>query len=86
MVSSSAEVSSFCTLGGLLSKFVIASGDNVTLGAPRPLFCDNADFCGAGIWLGDGETVEVGATAPLGAGVGNDAVSDGEGDGDFSSS
>ena len=56
----------------------------MTLGAPRPSFCGNTDFCGAGIWLGDGETVEVGA--PLGAGVGNDAVSDGEGDGDFSSS
>ena len=48
--------------------------------------CGNTDFCGAGIWLGDGETVEIGATAPLAAGVGNDAVSDGEGDGDFSSS
>jgi hypothetical protein len=50
------------------------------------LFCGNTDFCGAGIWLGDEVTVEVGATAPLGAGVGNDTVSDGEGDGDFSSS
>jgi hypothetical protein len=35
-----------------------------------------------GTWLGDGETVEVGATPPFAAGVGNDAVSDGEGDGD----
>ena len=50
------------------------------------MFCGNTDFCGAGISLGDGGTVEVGATAPLAAGVGNDAVSDGEGDGDFSSS
>ena len=50
------------------------------------MFCGNTDFCGAGIWLGDGETVEVGAIVPLAAGVGNDAVSDGEGDGDFSSS
>ena len=50
------------------------------------MFCGNTDFCGAGIWLGDGEAVEVGATAPLAAAVGNDAVSDGEGDGDFSSS
>jgi hypothetical protein len=58
----------------------------VALGAPRPLFCGNTDFCGAGICLGDGGTVEVGASAPLTAGVGNDAVSDGEGDGDFSSS
>ena len=54
----------------------------MTLGAPRPLFRGNTDFCGAGIWLGDGEAVEVGATAPLAVGVGNDAVSDGEGDGD----
>jgi len=58
----------------------------VALGAPRPLFCGKTDFCGEGIWLGDGGTVEVGATAPLTAGVGNDAVSDGEGNGDFSSS
>ena len=50
----------------------------MTLGAPRPSFCGNTDFCGAGIWLGDGEAVEVGATAPLAAGVGNDAVSDGD--------
>jgi hypothetical protein len=56
----------------------------VTLGAPRPFFCGNTDSCGAGVWLGDGETVEVGAIVPLAAGVGNDAVSDGEGDGDFS--
>lgn len=55
------------------------------MGAPRPFFCGNTDFCGAGISLGDGETVEVGATVPLAAGVGNDAVSDGEGDGEFSS-
>ena len=50
------------------------------------MFCGNTDSCGEGIWLGDGGTVEVGATAPLAAGVGNDAVSDGEGDGDFTSS
>ena len=55
------------------------------MAAPRPFFCGNTDFCGADVWLGDGETVEVGATAPLAGGVGNDAVSDGEGDGDFSS-
>ena len=54
----------------------------MTLGSPSPFFCGNTDFCGAGISLADGETVEVGATAPLAAGVGNDAVSDGEGDGD----
>ena len=48
------------------------------------MFLGNTDFCGAGIWLGDGETVEAGATVPLAAGVDNDAVSDGEGDGDFS--
>ena len=50
------------------------------------MFCGKTDFCGAGIWLGDGEAVEVGAIVPLAAGVGSDAVSDGEGDGDFSSS
>ena len=49
------------------------------------MFRGNTDFCGAGIWLDGGEAVEVGATAPLAAAVGNDAVSDGEGDGDFSS-
>ena len=46
------------------------------------MFCRNTDFCGAAIWLGDRETVKIGATAPLVAGVGKDAVSDGGGDGD----
>jgi hypothetical protein len=50
------------------------------------LFCGNTDVCDAGIWLGDGETVEVDAAAALAAGVGNETVSDGIGDGDFSSS
>lgn len=50
------------------------------------MFCGNTDFCDAGIWLGDGETVEVDAAAALAAGVGNETVSDGIGDGDFSSS
>ena len=72
-MSSSAELRSCCTFGGLFSKPLIASGDKVAFGAPR------FPFSGAAVAVGEREGVDDGVS--LGSGVG-DGVSLGSGVGD----
>ena len=72
MVSSSADVTSFCTLSGYFSKSEISSGVSVAFGAPR-FFCSGE---GVGVSVGVGDGVSVGS------GVGDDFFFDfGVGDG-----
>jgi hypothetical protein len=68
VVSSSAAVRSFCTLGGQFSKPLISFGNKVALGAPCFFWPGESD--GSGVGQGDGVSAGVGEGVSNGCGDG----------------